>query len=489
MRHQLNPLLLALLSGALLVAAYRLPLFWPLSFIALLPLFAAIEGAKTTKQAVLASSGTGLIVMGVATSWFFAVLPLPSSFGVTNPSLQLLFVFISWLLVTLATGSVMGLYGYAARRLSFSRVIDFFALVALYEVCEYLRMVSFNVLTFNDGIQNPIFFSVGSIAWPLMDSESWRQVAAVGGLYSIGFLVVGTNALLYIFLRHTRSRKRVAGVIAVACTLLAISLSPIVSLRQSLEKVKSATEVRVAIVSLPATETLDQASQASRDFITVGAEAGADIILLPEDVRALTPLAPHTAGEFLNATSSAVVVDSGVVAVGNTRPIRSFMDTRTDTFQLRDKVVLTPQGEYMPYLFRLFLRTLGAGAAEVQFDAHRGFATGTGQGAALSVNGIRASVLFCLEAMDPGLGKTVVTKQKSNLLLIPASHAWFQPSSSLELDVLRFDELQAVEAGVPLASSVRAGPAFVLDRYGRQMASIDSTTVPASKVVSVEVIP
>ncbi len=105
-----SPYLLALLSGALLAGAYRIPGLWMVSFVALVPLFMAVYGARSVQTAVWAGMITGVIAMGTATSWFFAILPLSSSFGVTNDLAGIVFVTFSWVLVTLVISAPLGLF-------------------------------------------------------------------------------------------------------------------------------------------------------------------------------------------------------------------------------------------------------------------------------------------------------------------------------------------------------------------------------------------
>ncbi|MGH7175285.1 MAG: hypothetical protein ACREGR_02930, partial [Minisyncoccia bacterium] len=77
----------------------------------------------------------------------------------------------------------------------------------------------------------------------------------------------------------------------------------------------------------------------------------------------------------------------------------------------------------------------------------------------------------CLEILKPGFGAQLAGEQGSGLLLVPSSHDWFHDSEAFERDTLRFERAQALAAGVPLAVSTDQAPAYIIDQYGRIIAS------------------
>ncbi len=187
-----NPIALGLLSGVVLSAAMRLPGFWSVSFIALVPVLYAIFHAKRMSEVFWAGSLMGFCVMGTATIWLFDALPLPVEFGVTSSGLAFGLVGISWLLATLVTGIVVGLWAFIVYLLKplLINPVQLISVAVLWVLAEYGRMLTYNLLTFDLTVHNPLFFSAGFIAYPLMDSDSWRQFAAFGASHSSVFLLL-----------------------------------------------------------------------------------------------------------------------------------------------------------------------------------------------------------------------------------------------------------------------------------------------------------
>jgi apolipoprotein N-acyltransferase len=489
-----HPLVLGNASGILLAIGYRFPGAWPLLFIALVPLLYAVRVSRSAREAFYAGTIAGLWLMGTATTWLFSVVPLPTNYGVSTAVAGLALVTLSWILASVATGVVVGLWAVLLRFLNLKQVMDVVTVALLWEGGEALRMLSFNVLTYNPVIHNPLFFSAGFLGYPIMDTESLRQLAAFGGVYTIGFLVVLVNTLLFYFATSSNRTFRARGVSITLLALLVVSLLPFSHFRMMLAT-KPTQTVRVAIMSLYLPPSLDESAATSsitsqeKDFITEASTQNPEIILLPEDSKLFYPFTPDTVGEYLVPQSQALVTDSGgVTTVNRNHPLRLYADTRESQVGIRDKQVLTPQGEYLPSLFGTALSLAGLQKEAVSFIHARGYSSSNPGSVQLHTASARAAILFCLEVMSPGLGRSLVTEQSDNLLLVPASHLLFKSSPVLEQDTFRFARSQAVEAGVPLASSVLQGSAYVIDRYGNVLATAGKKGGSDVTVVTIPVV-
>lgn len=484
---RLPPLLLGFLSGALLAAAYRLPGCWPLSFVALLPLLALAERRSGAWKTVLSGSLAGFILTGVSTSWFFGVLPFHSGFADVGPFLAFLFVFTNWFLVNLVIGPSLGLWALSVRELDLSRPFGQFAAALLLPAFEFVRMIAFAALSFAPHVGNPIFFSAGFVGYPLADDSGLRQLAAYGGVYVLSFIVAYTNVLLYRALAHSRSRATLGYAALFALALLVIVVLPIQALREPAPDAVG-TPQTVAILSLytPTQEPgidLSPYKRTARDLAVRAMDAGADVVLMPEDARMLLPFSTTTYADAFGARTAAII-DSGPFGdVPGKMVVRSVADAPGGAALVRDKQVLTPDGEYLTSLFRFIVETGGGGEAAEAFEETHGYEAGAA-GRSFVRGGLRASLLFCLEVLKPGVGADLVRAQGSDAIFVPASHALFGASPSLERDVLRFNQLQAVEAGVPLVTSVNGAPAYALDRYGRVIARAGESELPGFALVT-----
>jgi apolipoprotein N-acyltransferase len=484
---RLSPILLGLLSGALLAAAYRLPGAWPLSFIALAPLLALAgqrSGAWTT---FFSGSLAGFLVTGVATSWFFGVLPFHTGFADVSPLLAFLFVFTNWFLVNLVIGPSLGVWALAVRELDLSRPFGQFAAALLLPAVEFARMIAFAALSYAPHVGNPLFFSAGFLGYPLADDAGLRQLAAYGGVYVLSFVAAYANVLFYRVLMHPRSRASAGYAAALALALAVVLVLPVGMLRTSAQSEAKPGET-VAILSLytPTQEpglNLAPYARTAETLAKDAMDAGADVVLLPEDARMLEPFSTTTYAEAFGARSASVIDSGPFGAVPGEMVVRSIADTVRGGVLVRDKQVLTPDGEYLTSLFRFIVETGGGGRAAEAFEETHGYQAGI-TGRPFERGTLTASLAFCLEVLKPGLGADLVREQGSGVLFVPASHALFGASPSLERDVLRFNQVQAVEAGVPLLSSVNGAPAYALDRYGRVISTAGEGGRPGFALVT-----
>jgi apolipoprotein N-acyltransferase len=480
-------LVLGVCSGVLLIISYRLPGFWPLLFVSLVPLLIASYGEGNHRSIFLSGAIAGTMIMGVGTEWLFATLPLPPVFGVTSSSAGPIIVFSNWFLEVLATGPVMGFFALLLRELDVRRALHLFVAAALFVGAEALRMITYNLLTFAPGVMNPPFFSAGFVGYALADNEGLRQLGHWGGVYTLSFVVVFVNLLLFRFLvLETSKRRKILGTALTAATILGVACYPVVSLRERLAP-KSVSSVSVAVLSLDAPSRFPGVdfSPFNEQALTVTKAAllaGAEVVLLPEDSRLLFPFSTTTYATLTKRTD-AVIVDSG--AVRNERGqqvIRAFASRANSTTSLRDKVVLTPDGEYLVWFYKLMLTVVGEGKAAAAFESLRNYTNGE-DAHALTLPSARGSVFFCLEVLMPGIVSNLARADGSTFVLIPSSHAWFHHSSVLEQDVLRYNRVQAVEAGLPEAVSINGAPGYALDRYGRVIAKTGDDGKPSFVLV------
>ncbi len=493
-RFRRNFLVPGCISGILLVLGYRIPYGWPLLLIALVPLLYVAKHEESFIRRCISGTIAGSLLMGSAVFWLFNTLPLPSSYYSYSPLISFVLVAICWILTSVVTGATVGLWVGIISKLRPQHILDTLMIGALWEGGEYLRMLLYNALSFSTIIHNPPFFSAGFLGYPLMDSESLRQLAALGGIYTCGFFVVMANVFIFSRLCHgEKIRAQVRPFMLFVIALCVVVVAPVASMRMFFSNQKTTT-VYVAIDSVWVSPKLDEVAaavpiaQQEYSFVASSSALSANIILTPEDSKLFYPFTLRSVGEFLRPGSSASVLDSGAVETGPGKyPLRSFNDTAGNQIGIRDKQILTPGGEYLPGILRTPLQLMGGRNAVAKFEKARTYSSGIGQGNAFVANGVRAVPLFCLETMVPGLGASIAQSQSDTLLLVPAAHLLFRPSYFLEQDSLRFARAQAIQAQLPLASSVLQGSAFVIDKYGRLLAHIGTEQRTEFKVVPVQV--
>lgn len=472
--------LLPLCSAVLYLVAFYVPGAWFLIFVALVPLLLSLTSARSMWSALRRCFIFGLLISGGTTFWILESIPITSSgFEMFVDAVKIL----SFLLVVLTLSICIACWGPLIRAGKPSSIVGGGVLSALWVFLEYMRMHAFNVLTYEAQTGNPAFFSVGFIGYPLADSESFLQLASIGGVFLMGFVVVFVNFLVYQSVFRAQAKKPwrllMAGIVVTILLLIAL---PLASVREALEGTNQDI-LSVGIISLhePTMEI-----ETLEDIVQELSEEGAKLIVLPEGSRFFL-----RTDEDFTANPGVTIIDSRDLTVsGHRRDVFSaFAGTPGEEKEefVRSKLVLSPQGEYHVALFTTLASLFGfENALENSVNIPQYSAGGIGNAVAFS-DGVRASVLFCIEILAPGFGKQLVTEQKSDMIVTLVSQRRFVYSYTLRKDTERFLKVQAVEAQVPLVVSSNHAPAYVYDKYGKILKILGTNRASEHEVVPVAI--
>ncbi len=479
-----RPSILALFSGALVLIAFYVPYAWFLVFVALIPLYEALRDSRSHGHAFLTGFLAGAVIAGGTSFWYFAsVPPLPDKSALIN------FAQIagSWFMMVVALAPAAGVFGVLARHSMRQGKASFFLVPLLWIATESARMVAFTAVTFAPGVANPPFYSTGFIGYPLADSSSWLQLASLGGIYLMSFVVAGVAYLLYRMVRT----HRVKALSITLATLLVVSFMPGTSLLRATGDTQT-YELRVGIMTIHTPEPLrlpgfkhqSLYTATVAEHVALLAKNNPEVILLPEG------------GNFLRQQDRASVSVPMVIDVAlqaNPFGIREnvgILGTVTgETVEtVRAKQMLTPQGEYVIGLTYLAGVLFGF-KDEVDTHARRINVAPArwGGGLVLPNSSLRASLMFCSESLAPHFGRAIVQEEGSHIIFTMNSHGSFRNSRTLEIDTLRFLKVRSVEAGVPMVVSADQSPAYVLNSYGEVLFEIGRNRVSESAVVTVDV--
>jgi apolipoprotein N-acyltransferase len=398
-------------------------------------------------------------------------LPLPASYGI-NAAEGVGLVLFSWSVVSLTLGICTGVW--AACLSFFDSRWKTVALVPLYLLSGLVSLYAFNILTANSGSSNPPFYTAGFLGYALADNLSFLQAAAWGGIWTLTGIVITINVLLYLILVYSGPRQKyILGALVVMLTL--VGLTPVAGVSAS----DAAATATIGFMSLgfaerdfPTTDALAAARQdAAISALKQIKAVGADIALVPEDVSFFAPKQAILQGVLGTSTMTivhgepAAIPGNGYVALGG------YVSTNKEDTWVRNKMILVPNGEYLPSALIAILKAIGSGPQAEAFSRTHAITNGE-IGYPVVVNEVRASLMFCSEILGPDFATQMKRAQHTNLLLIASSHSLFGNGPALETDALRFTRVQTVEAGLPSVTSTTGGVAFVLDKYGRVVSSL-----------------
>lgn len=414
----LGRIIAALISGALLAQAYGLAPFWPLAWIAPVPLLIAVIGASRL-GAFLYGALAGVLSMALMANYFLEIGgPIPLA------------------IIAVSKAIVWGLIAFAVR--AASRSLPRWAAVFVFPAL----MAGGDTLIAATSPHG----SAGALAYSQMDFLPVIQVASLGGAPAITFAV-------------TLFASAVAFLIAKRAFVAALAPAAIISgvLVFGVARAPSSSNAP----SLPATIiAADQFEGIPTDWRPVWngyigqIERAADndqrIILLPEKIAHLGPDERGVAIEQLAeiARRRDLLLVAGI-------------DDETEAGRFNRALVFTP-AEWRSYDKRHMIPGF-----ESHFDV--------GQGPLIfDHDGVRYGVAICKDMDFPALGRAYAGV---DVMLVPAwdfgVDAWLHGRMAI---------LRGVESGYSIVRSAREGLMTVSDPYGRVSAEAPSGPLTAYSV-------
>ena len=437
----LTSLSLAFLSGFLLTLAFPRWNLWPLAWAALIPFFYALDRARNKFQAFLLSFLTGFIFFILSVSWLRHVTTFGMFFVVTMEA------------------AYWGLFGILYHVLSGNggraRWAPTLILAACWTALEFIRS------------EIPVW----GFGWNLLGSSQASnlgvaQLASVGGVYAVSFLVFLGNLAIYSFFKKGIQKGfqtlAIFGLLFVAVLLFGwnrfLAFSPVSFFRVSvlqgnipqLLKWYESHKEEILKIYLNLTEL------ASYDVpqLIVWPEAAYPGFFnrepLARQVKELvkrieTPLlvgSPHQEADDIFYNSAYLLNNSGEI------------ESRYD------KIRLVPFGEYVPLKSVFgFLESLAYELGVSDFSEGKRFTIFN-----LKDSGVRFASLICFEDSFPALAREFV-KRGADFLVVITNDAWFERSSA-PYQHLQASVFRAIENGVSVVRAANTGVSAFITPLG-----------------------
>ncbi len=405
----LGRIVAALISGALLAQAYSLNPFWPLAWLAPIPLLIAAIGASRL-GAFAYGAIAGVVSMALIVSYFMEIAgPVPV------------------LIITLSKALTWGLIAFAVR--SAARALPKWAAVFVFPALV-AGIDTLMAATSPHG-------SGGALAYSQMDLIPLIQIASLGGAPAITFVVTLFASAMAFLIAKRAFVSALAPALIIAGTLsYGVFRVPMV------EPPTPSGPARTIAATLIAGDQFEGVPEDWREVwnaytpqIERAADDGRRIVILPEKIAHLEPGDRGAAIEQLAEIArrrDVMIVAGADDDADNGRFNRAFVFTRAG-WQSYDK------RHMIPALESHF--ALGAGPLTFEHE------------------GVRYGVAVCKDMDFADLGREYAGV---DVMLVPAwdfvDDAWLHS---------RMGILRGVESGYAIARSARNGVLTVSDAYGR----------------------
>ncbi len=434
--------MLAIISGALLALAFPRPGFFPLVWIALVPLVIALRGARARDGFVLGLAA-GIVFFGILMFW------------VT------LFGYLPWALLSIAQAVQIAVFGLATVLLRRRRLWAL-SIPAAWTLLEWLKSLGAFAVPW------------GGLAYSQADWPSAIQIASLVGPWGVTFLIVAFNVALASYLT-VRSKKSgsIFAVTAAICVINAIGGWANTRVADS-----STPETRVGIVQGGVELSYADPNLADRVIkvywpLTESLRGKADLIVWPESALPddmLNNPALYAEIARLSRSTGAYILAGGYHSEADPNAAAGYREYNgaylvTPQGELAGKyykVHLVPFGEFVPARKWLpFIKNYRV--QEVDRSPGREF------------NTVRAGfgslgTMICFESTFPAIGREFVN-HGAGALVIMTNDSWFKQSAA-PAQHHQFAVFRAVETRRWVVRAASTGISSVIAPDGRVKSTV-----------------
>ncbi len=446
----------AIFTGAALVLSLAPYKLWPLAFAAFVPLLLAMEGQSMRRRFFLGYV-SGLVFFIGSVYWVVHSMHYYGGLGF-GQSIPVMLLLAAYLALYFA------LFGLFSGRAPTAPTGALLYLPALWVGLEFLRARLFTGF--------PWVLS----GYALGTNLTLSQVADITGVWGLSFVVMLVNAAIYLVLSSgMRARPLPLRAAVVAALVMAGAVSYGIYRIEDVDTlVRSWPEVRVGL----AQGNIDQSVKWDKRYrhktldiygrlTSRAARDGARVVVWPETAVPFY-LERYAAGRdevLAMARSARVTLLTGSPAYDYNKSLgrREYFNSayvispKGRIAGRYDKVHLVPYGEYVPLKrYMPFIKKLTVGTGD--------FVPGQGP-RSLAINGHKAGVLICYEAIFPSLARATV-RAGAGLLVNITNDAWFGRTSA-PYQHLEMARLRAVENRVYLVRAANTGISALIDPLGR----------------------
>ncbi|HUR71136.1 MAG TPA: apolipoprotein N-acyltransferase [Candidatus Limnocylindrales bacterium] len=442
-------ILLPILAAALLAAPFLEPWWFPLAWIAFVPLFYVIERADTLRRAVFYGWLMGLAAHLIGFHWLTYTISVFGGF----PFAVSIVVFV---LYAALQGIQMALFALLVRSIGFGPLMIFPAV--FWVVCEFLFPLLFPWYIANSQV---------SFLWVI-------QTADLVGPYGTGFIVIWFSAALYHALFANVEPRRKIVPLAYACLAIVVALVYGFQRLQSVgDDMAGAGKLSVGAVQgnvdidMKWNPVLAQKNLAHHRQLTDQLDA-VPLVIWPESaIEALIPEAmaalPLDVMPTFKAERAYFIFGAksfrGTPGKTDFKAFNTafFADAKGRILARYHKQVLLAFGEYLP-----FARLLAWIPAMPFAD---GFTPGPGPAVFHLPRSVRAAPLICYEDLMPELARRFVTETRANVLINLTNDAWYGKSVG-PWQHLRLAQSRAIETRRSLLRVTNTGVTSLVNAKG-----------------------
>ncbi|MBI2057809.1 MAG: hypothetical protein HYT63_02400 [Candidatus Yanofskybacteria bacterium] len=414
--------------------------------------------------------------------WFWDTYPL-EGLGFENHYLAAGLLAFAWLLTALAMSLLWATAFWFLKKIekktSWTALLVF---PSIFTWFEYLRTFVISVLWFSPGNIISPDWTAGNLAYNLHTNALTLKLSSLLGIYGVTFFVAFTAILIFLFLEKKQFKKLWIFIVI----LISLSYFPFdwfIPSNNNTEKIK------VAVIQsyIPSKKNYSPQEQLSffkkqlelMDKISKE-EPETKLIVFSEASNFFTNLSLFgntlDVGLYFNnlfASETAILDNSHIQENSFKKSKTIYLSSKKGVIGDYDKNLLTPGGEYAPYLFRLLDKVLGIGSEELK--NFEGLQTGGQPPPAINFLNLtedspqaKVGSLVCSDISSPALARSI-SLSGGQLIAVQGSFGFANGSKDLISQVKAMAALRAAENNKYLIYAANYGPSFIVSGDGKMV--------------------
>ncbi len=418
----------------------------------------------------------GLIYFSYIFGWFWSLYPL-DTLGVANRFLGFLLILFVFMLTVACASLFWGLFSFFSTRLTKGSAKEYltpFFLASIFVLAEYLRSWGIGIVWIGSGSFLGPHWTLGNPAYLLSFLPWLLRTSSVWGIYGIDFIIIfSLSALVLATSKNSHEKKILLGEILIilvslfAVNNISFSKQEGTPLTFSIIQTNKITKIDYSL-----DELLNDFSQ--KNVMLKNAAKNSDIIVFPETANFSQILSeffnPAMAQKYFNNLSpnNILIVDSNrILESSGLKSKVIFIDSKNGVIGSYDKKLLTPGGEFLPYIFKIPLSIFGF-SQKNNLDLSE-FTSGSGSNIiAYQNNNIK--VLVCSDIISPSLAR----EGAFDFILGLNSMGIFRGNKQIEGQAGTLAQFRAVENGKYLVMASNYGRSYLVNPQGNIMESTSS---------------
>jgi len=408
--------------------------------------------------------------------WLWNLYPL-ESFGISNS-----FVSFSLILILFLIGSagmafwwgMAGLFSIKFLRIEGHNWFIPLAWASTFVLAEYLRTFFFGIIFIGNGSIIGPHWTIGSPAYLLQDLDYILKTSSIWGIYGIDFVLAYLIGGILLFTRRKDFKN-----LLVLAWVPAILLCLNTFLPDNRDKNFEEKKLPIALIQTKIPSKLSYTSEEGLDnfkkklellegaseFLNSHESSEKGIAILPEGSHLLNSLSVFLnenslKNYFDNLSEKEILVIDQVKspADGNLKSKVVLINSKDGLIGTYDKKLLTPGGEFTPYIIKIPLTLFWPKAKESLLpDTYPGSGSNL-----IEFNGQKIKIVVCSELLSP----SIVGDDNGDLIVALHNFGLFNGGRLLESQILAMSRFRAVENKKYSITSSNYGQSYIINPDG-----------------------